>query len=41
MTCDFESVESQTAHLLRSTVNRRVLLLLINVLVETEEATTS
>ena len=41
MTCDVKSVESWTAHLLRSTVNRRVSLLLINVSVEVEEATTS
>ncbi len=41
MTRDVESVESRTARLLRSTVNRRVSLLLINVSVEAEEATTS
>ncbi len=41
MTCNVKSVEFQTAYLLRSTVNRRVSLLLINVSVETEEATTS
>ncbi len=41
MTCDVESVESRTARLLRSTVNRRVSLLLIDVSVEAEEATTS
>jgi len=41
MTRDVKSVESRTAHLLRNTVNRRVSLLLINVSVETEEATTS
>ncbi len=41
MTRDVKSVESRTAHLLRSTVNRRVSLLLINASVETEEATTS
>ncbi len=41
MTCNVESVESRTAHLLRSTVNRRVSLLLIDVSVEAEEATTS
>jgi len=41
MTHDVESVESWTAHLLRSTVNRRVSLLLIDASVEIEEATTS
>ncbi len=41
MTRDVESVEFQTARLLRSTVNRRVSLLLIDASVETEEATTS
>ncbi len=41
MTRDVESVESWTARLLRSTVNRRVSLLLINASVEIEEATTS
>jgi len=41
MTRDVESVESWTAHLLRSTVNRRVSLLLIDASVEIEEATTS
>ncbi len=41
MTCNVESVESRTAHLLRSIVNRRVSLLLIDASVEIEEATTS
>ncbi len=41
MTCNVESVESRTACLLKSTVNRRVSLLLIDVSVEAEEATTS
>ena len=38
MTHDVESVESWTTHLLRSTVNRRVSLLLINASVEAEKA---
>ncbi len=41
MTCNVESVECWTAHLLRSIVNRRVSLLLIDASIETEEATTS
>jgi len=41
MTHDVELVESWTARLLRSIVNRRVSLLLIDVSVEAEEATTS
>jgi len=41
MTRDVESVESRTARLLKSTVNRRVSLLSLNVSVEIEEATTS
>ena len=41
MTRDVESVESRTARLLRSIVNRKVSLLLINVSVEIKEATTS
>jgi len=41
MTCNVKSVELWTAHLLRSIVNRRVSLLLIDVSIETEEATTS
>jgi len=41
MTRDVESVELRTARLLRSTVNRRVSLLLIDVSVGAEEATTS
>ncbi len=41
MTRDVESVELRTARLLRSTVNRRVSLLLIDASVEVEEATTS
>jgi len=41
MTYDVKSVESWTTHLLRSTVNRRVSLLLIDVSVKAEEATTS
>ncbi len=38
MTCNVKSVEFQTTHLLRSTVNRRVLLLLIDASVEAEKA---
>ncbi len=38
MTHDVKSVVSQTTHLLRSTVNRRVSLLLINASVEAEKA---
>ncbi len=38
MTCDVKSVESQTTHLLRSTVNRKVSLLLIDASVKTEKA---
>ncbi len=38
MTCNVESVESWTTRLLRSTVNRRVSLLLIDVSVEAEKA---
>ena len=38
MICDVESVESWTTHLLRSTVNRRVSLLLINASVKAEKA---
>jgi len=41
MTCDVESVESQTTRLLRSTVNRRVSLLLIDASVEAEKAVIS
>ncbi len=41
MTCDVESVEFWTTHLLRSTVNRRVSLLLIDASVEAEKAVTS
>ncbi len=41
MTCDVKSVELQTIHLLRSIVNRRVSLLLINASVEAEKADTS
>jgi len=41
MTRDVEPVESRTARLLRSIVNRRVSLLLIDASVEVEEATTS
>ncbi len=41
MTRDVESVESRTARLLKSIVNRRVSLLLIDASVEAEEATTS
>ncbi len=41
MTRDVESVESQTTRLLRSTVSRRVSLLLINASVEAEKAVTS
>ncbi len=41
MTHDVKSVELWTAHLLRSTVNRRVSLLFIDASVEIEEATTS
>jgi len=38
MTCDVESVELRTTRLLRSTVNRRVSLLLIDASVEAEKA---
>ncbi len=38
MTCNVKSVELWTTHLLRSTVNRRVSLLLIDALVEAEKA---
>jgi len=38
MTCNVKSVEFQTTHLLRSIVNRRVSLLLINASVEAEKA---
>ncbi len=38
MTCDVKSVEFRTTRLLRSTVNRRVSLLLINASVEVEKA---
>ncbi len=38
MTCNIESVEFQTTRLLRSTVNRRVSLLLIDASVEAEKA---
>ena len=38
MTCDIKSVESQTNYLLRSIVNRRVSLLLIDASVEAEKA---
>ncbi len=38
MTCDVESVESQTTRLLRSTVSKRVSLLLIDASVEAEKA---
>ncbi len=38
MICNVKSVESWTTHLLRSTVNKRVSLLLINALVEAEKA---
>jgi len=41
MTRDVESVESRTTCLLRSTVNRRVLLLLIDASVEAEKAVIS
>ncbi len=41
MTRDVESVEFQTTHLLRSTVNRRVSLLLIDASVKAEKADTS
>jgi len=41
MTRDVESVESRTTRLLRSTVNRRVSLLLIDASVEAEKAVTS
>ncbi len=41
MTHDVESVELQTTHLLRSIVNRRVSLLLINASVEAEKTVTS
>ncbi len=38
MTCNVESVEFRTTHLLKSIVNRRVSLLLINASVEAEKA---
>ncbi len=38
MTCDVKSVESWTTRLLRSIVNRRISLLLIDALVEAEKA---
>ncbi len=38
MTCDIKSVESQTTHLLRSIVNRRVSLLLIDASVKAKKA---
>ncbi len=38
MTCDVKSVEFRTTHLLRSTVNKRVSLLLIDASVEAEKA---
>ncbi len=38
MTCNVKSVESWTTHLLKSTINRRVSLLLINASVEAEKA---
>jgi len=41
MTCDVKSVEFRTTRLLRSTVNRRVSLLLINASVEAEKAVIS
>jgi len=41
MTCNVESVESRTTRLLRSTVNRRVSLLLIDASVEAEKAVIS
>ncbi len=41
MTCNVELVESWTTRLLRSTVNRRVSLLLIDASVEAEKAVTS
>ncbi len=41
MTCDVKSVESQTTRLLKSTVSKRVSLLLINASVEAEKAVIS
>ncbi len=41
MTCNVKSVESQTTHLFRSTVNRKVSLLLINASVKAEKAVIS
>ncbi len=38
MTCDVKSVESWTTRLLKSTVNKRVSLLLINASIEAEKA---
>ncbi len=38
MICDVKSVESWTTHLLKSIVNRKVSLLLINASVEAEKA---
>ncbi len=41
MTCDFESVKSWTAHLLRSTVSRRVFIISFNVSAESQNVTIS
>ncbi len=41
MTCDIKSIESWTIHLLKSIVNRKVSLLLINASVEAEKAVIS
>ncbi len=41
MTCDIKSVESWTTHLLKSIINKRVSLLLINASVEAEKAVIS
>ncbi len=41
MICDVKSVEFQTTHLLKSIVNRRISLLLINASVEAEKAVIS
>ncbi len=41
MTCNFESVESRTAHLLRSTVSRRIFIISINVSAESQNVAIS
>jgi len=41
MTCDFESVKSRTAHLLRSTASRRVFIISFNASAESQNVATS